>query len=224
MKILLTTLGFSLLIFFNACELKNAQKNFVATDFVADSTFTKGAEGPAVDKSGNVYAVNFAKQGTVGLILPNGKAELFIVLPDGSIGNGIRFSKYGDMYIADYKKHNILKVNMHSKQISVHAHDSSLNQPNDIAIADNGTLFASDPNWSESSGNLWKITTKGEFVLLEDSMGTTNGIEVSHDNSKLFVNESVQRNVWVYDLSDNGEISNKKLFYKFDDFGMDGMR
>ncbi|MOA10155.1 Gluconolactonase precursor [compost metagenome] len=55
-------------------------------------------------------------------------------------------------------------------------------------------------------------------------MGTTNGVEVSPDGKKLYVNESIQRNVWVYDLDKNGNVSNKKLFYKFDDGGMDGMR
>jgi len=38
------------------------------------------------------------------------------------------------------------------------------------------------------------------------------------------VNESEQRNVWAYDLSPEGEISNKRLFAKMEDFGMDGMR
>jgi sugar lactone lactonase YvrE len=49
-------------------------------------------------------------------------------------------------------------------------------------------------------------------------------VEVSPDETKLYVNESVQRNVWVYDLSEAGEISNKQLLIRFPDFGMDGMR
>ncbi len=47
---------------------------------------------------------------------------------------------------------------------------------------------------------------------------------VSPDETKLYVNESEQRNVWVYDLSPAGEISNKRLLVKFPDFGVDGMR
>jgi hypothetical protein len=40
----------------------------------------------------------------------NGKnqTEQFIRLPNNSIGNGIRFDKQGNMYIADYINHNIL--------------------------------------------------------------------------------------------------------------------
>jgi hypothetical protein len=38
------------------------------------------------------------------------------------------------MLIADYTNHNILKVDMTSKQISVYAHDSTMNQPNDMLL------------------------------------------------------------------------------------------
>ena len=55
-------------------------------------------------------------------------------------------------------------------------------------------------------------------------MGTTNGIEVSPDEKTLYVNESVQRKVWAFDIDSQGNISNKKLFHQFEDFGMDGMR
>jgi sugar lactone lactonase YvrE len=34
----------------------------------------------------------------------------------------------------------------------------------------------------------------------------------------------VQRNIWAYDLSADGEISNKRRLIQFPDFGMDGMR
>ena len=60
--------------------------------------------------------------------------------------------------------------------------------------------------------------------LLETGMGTTNGLEVSPDEWTLYVNETVQRNIWAYDLSPRGEISNKRLLIQFPDFGMDGMR
>lgn len=193
-------------------------------DFTAEGTFTKGIEGPAVDREGNVYAVNFGDQGTIGKVTPEGDASLFVTLPEGSIGNGIRFNSQEEMLIADYPQHNILKVNMQDQSISVYAHEAKMNQPNDIAIMDNDILFASDPNWSSSTGNLWRINTDGSVDLLEADMGTTNGVEVSPDEQTLYVNESVQRKVWAYDLNAKGEISNKRILIEFPDFGMDGMR
>jgi gluconolactonase len=55
-------------------------------------------------------------------------------------------------------------------------------------------------------------------------MGTANGIEVSPDNKTLYVNETIQRKVWAYDLSKDGSVSGKHLLIEFPDFGMDGMR
>lgn len=192
--------------------------------FTEPKGFPSGIEGPAVAADGTLYAVNFEKRGTIGQVTPEGKASLFINLPEGSTGNGIRFNRKGEMLIADYTGHNILRVNMDTKEISVFANNDTMNQPNDIAISDTDILFASDPDWENSNGQLWRIDTEGKFTLLEADMGTTNGIEVSPHNKKLYVNESVQGNVWVYDLSVDGDISNKRLLIRFEDFGMDGMR
>ena len=219
---LLKTLCFSVL-FTGTVLISYAQELFVSTELTPSKSFTSGAEGPAVGRTGIVYAVNYAKQGTIGQITGDGKSSLFLELPSGSIGNGIRFDSKGNMLIADYTKHNILKVNMLTKAVSVFAHNPKLSQPNDIAIDTKDRLFASDPNWKENTGRIWRIDTDGKFTLL-DSMGTTNGIEVSPDNKSLYVNESVQRKVWKYDLNEKGAISNKRLIHEFPDFGMDGMR
>ncbi len=197
---------------------------YKSSDFTPANSFTSGAEGPAVDGSGNLYAVNYSKQGTIGKVTQAGEGSLFLELPNGSVGNGIRFTSKGEMMIADYTNHNILKVNTTTKNIEVYAHDASMNQPNDIAIDDQDRLYASDPKWKDSTGRIWRIDTDGKMQILEDNMGTTNGIEVSPDNKHLYVNESVQRKVWVYDLLENGAVSNKRILIEFPDFGMDGMR
>lgn len=197
---------------------------FQSSVLVPAKTFTSGVEGPGVDKNGVLYAVNYAKQGTIGQVTPSGESSLFIELPNGSIGNGIRFNSKGEMLIADYTNHNILKVNMATKKLSVLANEPKMSQPNDIAIDDKDRVYASDPNWKESKGAIWRIDPNGKVTLLEGNMGTTNGIEVSPDNKTLYVNESVQRKVWAYDLSPNGQISNKRILIEFTDFGMDGMR
>lgn len=186
---------------------------------------TSGLEGPAVDANGNLYFVNALKSRSIGMFDKAGNFNMFIdQLPEGSTGNGIRFGKLGEMYIADYTGHNVLRVDMATKSVMVYAHYDSLNQPNDIAITSSNILFASDPDWKNQTGQIWKVNQEGQFDLLETGMGTTNGIEVSPDEKTLYVNESVQRNIWAYDLSENGDISNKRQFAKVEDHGMDGMR
>ena len=197
---------------------------FVAQEFTPVDGFTSGIEGPACDADGNLYAVNYERQHTIGIVTPDGDASVFVELALGSIGNGIRFDSEGFMFIADYTNHNVLRVDMDTQEISIYAHEPTMNQPNDLAIGANDILYASDPNWDASTGQIWRVDTDGTVTLLEADMGTTNGIEVSPDEKVLYVNESAQRNVWAYDLSPEGDISNKRLLIQFPDFNMDGMR
>ena len=206
-------------------QKKTDEKNYYeASDFTAPGKFTSGIEGPAWGRDNFLYLVNFEKEGTIGRINSSGESELFVELSEGSIGNGIRFHTDGSMLVADYTMHNILRVDMKTKKISVYAHSDEMNQPNDLAISGNNTLYLSDPDWKNSTGKLWKVDPDGKISLLEEKMGTTNGVEVSPGDDILYVNESVQRKIWAYDILPDGNITNKRLFYKFNDFGMDGMR
>jgi len=99
-----------------------------------------------------------------------------------------------------------------------------MSQPNDLAISADGTLWASDPDWKNGTGQLWRIDPNGKVTRMAAGMGTTNGIEVSRDGRTLYVNESVQRNVWAFDIRSDRTLSGKRLLIQFPDFGMDGMR
>ena len=206
------------------CSVAAAEELFKATPLTKPGEFTKGIEGPACDKAGNIFAVNFKEQGTIGRVSPDGKGEVFLTLPEGSTGNGIRFDKKGNMFIADYPKHNVLRVDAKTKKLTVFAHEPKMNQPNDLAIDAKGNLYASDPSWAKVTGQLWRISKKGKVMLLADDMGTTNGIEVSPDGKTLYVNESRQRNIWAFSIKKDGSVEKKRLFRKFEDHGFDGMR
>lgn len=201
----------------------SCQDLFVATDHTAEKLFTSGIEGPAFDKKGNLYVVNFGKEGTIGIVKPDGSAGLFINLPEGSTANGIKFDSKGNMYLADYTGHNVLKVDMKTRAVSTYVHDDRFNQPNDIIVNKKDQFFASDPNWRAGTGQLWRIDAGGKAVLLAADMGTTNGIALSPDEQILYVNESVQRKIWAFDVDASGNISGKRLFAEFTDFGFDGM-
>ncbi|MBV2128566.1 family 20 glycosylhydrolase [Arsukibacterium indicum] len=189
--------------------------------WLAPDTFAPTIEGPAVDSKGNLYAVNFAVESTIGKVTPGGNASRYLSLPKGSIGNGIVFDKAGAMYIADYTAHNIWKYQ--HNQLSVHAHNSAMHQPNDLAILDNGVIFVSDPDWANNSGRVWRIAPDGNSKLVAE-MGTTNGIAVSPDQQYLYVNESVQRRIWRFNINSDHSLSNKQLIARFSDYGLDGMR
>ena len=201
-----------------------AEELFVAKPFTAEHSFTGGVEGPACDREGNIYAVSFARTPTIGKITPEGHGEVFVEFTNGSLANGIRFDRAGIMYVADYTKHNILRIDPKTRAVSVLAHNDEMNQPNDVAITADGVLFASDPNWEKSTGQVWRIDRDGRMTRVAADMGTTNGIDVSPDGRKLYVNETVQRNIWAFILHPDGSITDKTRLIQFPDFGLDGMR
>jgi sugar lactone lactonase YvrE len=211
-----------LLSLFGCTQQDSKKELFKSSVFTPVNSFTSGCEGPAVDNEGNIYAVNFAKEGTVGKITPAGKPELYVELPQGSTGNGIRFDSHGNMFIADYTGHNVLKVDPKSRQVSVFAHEPTMSQPNDIAIDSKDRIYASDPDWKNSKGRIWRIDTDGKVTLLDSLSASANGIEVSPDEKILYVNAG--HDIWAYDLSADGAVSNKRRLIEFPDFGMDGMR
>ena len=203
---------------------QDMERLFQTEDFTAENLFTNNIEGPAFDKNGNLYVVNFQKDGTIGLVKPDGSVELFVTLPEGSTANAIQFDSKGNMYLADFTGHNVLSVDMKTKKIGIYVHNDSFNQPNDLCINKKDQLFASDPNWKEGTGKLWRIDKGGKAVLLTDQMGTTNGIALSPDEKTLYVNESVQRKIWSFTVDKKGDLSNKTLLAEFQDFGFDGMK
>jgi len=212
------------LIVLTGCAHQLTAPDFTVTSLTAPHSFTPGIEGPAVDSAGNIYAVNFARQHTIGVVNPHGVGEVFITLPGHSVGNGIRFGKGGAMFVADFVGHNIIRVDPATRAITVFAHDAAMHQPNDLAITAGGALYASDPDWKNNSGKVWRISAQGRTTLVADGMGTANGIEVSPDGRTLYVGESVQRIIWAFTIEADGSLSDKRQFASFPDFGLDGMR
>ena len=196
----------------------------VVTPLTAANSFTAGIEGPAVDADGNVYAVNFGRKQTIGRVTPAGVAEEFIILPGSSVGNGIRFGPGGAMFVADYVEHTVYRIDGATRALSVHAREPAMSQPNDLAIGADGALFASDPDWKNNTGRVWRIATDGKVTLAAGAMGTANGIDISPDGRTLYVGESAQRLIWAFSIGADGALSGKRRFASFPDFSLDGMR
>jgi sugar lactone lactonase YvrE len=194
--------------------------------------YTFGIEGPAVDRDGNLFVVNIGKAGTIGRLAAGGSSsETFVELPQGSIGNSIRFARDGSMFVADYRKHNIFEIRNGASgpEAIVWFHSDRMNQPNDMTIADDGTIYASDPNWKGKSGRIWRIakvadgSVQGQIMTAPRAMGTTNGIDLSPDGKTLYVGESGSGQIWAYTIR-GGELANARLVTAFEPDTIDGVR
>jgi signal peptidase len=203
---------------------------FKSQQLTPSGEYTSGIEGPAVDRDGNLFVVNLGRPGTIGKVAAGGShSDQFIALPPGSVGNGIRFDRNGTMFVADYKKHNIFAIRTGSREPEVVFHSDRMHQPNDLTVARDGTIYASDPDWRGRSGQIWRLRPgadgklQGEVMTAPRAMGTTNGIDLSPDDKTLYVAESMSGQLWAYSLRDN-ELTSPRLLKTFEADTIDGVR
>src|SRR5271166_5844660 len=119
-----------------------AETLFESEPLTRSGLFTGRIEGPSVDVAGNLYVCNFGADGTVGRLRPGSAApESFVRLRQGSIPNGSRFGKDGRMFLADWKGHMVFVVDAGARAATLYFGSKEFHQPNDLAIATDGTLF-----------------------------------------------------------------------------------
>lgn len=132
------------------------------------------------------------------------------------------------MYVADFKKHNVFVIEPGETAPHPYFTSAQFHQPNDLAIAPDGALYASDPKFPHN-GQIWRITRQsdgtgaGTVMSSDRTMGATNGIDLSADGATLYVSESDNREVWAYRLDGNA-LRDPRLLKKFDAFELDGLR
>ncbi len=207
-----------------------AEPLFESRQLSPSGEYTFGIEGPAADLDGNLFVVNLGKPGTIGKLSAGASAsEKFIELPEGSVGNAIRFDRDGTMFVADYRKHNIFAIGKGGAELSTYFHSDQFNQPNDMTIARDGTIYASDPNWKGRSGRIWRIarsadgSVQGDIMTAPRAMGTTNGIDLGPDGNTLYVGESSSGQVWSYAVHGNA-LASPHLVKAFEPDTIDGIR
>jgi sugar lactone lactonase YvrE len=116
-----------------------------------------------------------------------------------------------------------------SLEPAVWFHSDLMNQPNDMTIANDGTIYASDPNWKGRSGQIWRIaktadgSVQGQVMNAPRAMGTTNGIDLSPDGNTLYVGESNNGQIWSYAIRGN-ELTSARPIKKFEPDSIDGVR
>lgn len=204
---------------------------FVSRRLTPPEEYTGQIEGPAVDKSGNLYVCNLKPGGIIGKVAPGATHSTpFATLPDGGKGSGIRFDRQGRMYIAAFNRKKVLVIAPGHTDAHTYFQSDQFHQPNDLAIAADGTLYASDPDFQHHKGQIWKITrnadgtSHGEVMSANRQMAQTNGIDLGPDDETLYVSESDTNQVWAYRIEGNTLTAPQQPLATFQGGELDGMR
>ncbi|MBK9253868.1 MAG: SMP-30/gluconolactonase/LRE family protein [Saprospiraceae bacterium] len=103
--------------------------------------------------------------------------------------------------------------------------DKLLNSPNDICLARNGDMFFTDPPYGLKGlddskdkeldfNGVYRLTSKGDLLLIEAQLTKPNGIALSSDEKFLYVaNSDPDKAIWMkYLLDDYLNVTGKEVF------------
>jgi sugar lactone lactonase YvrE len=215
--------------------------------FFSIVSFINSAEGPQVEKlaggfrflEGPLWVEN------IGLLysdIPGNKiyrwseedgVEIFLE-PSGN-SNGMALDHDGRLLIAQtgFRRVARLEDDGSFTTLADSYNDMKLNSPNDIAVQSDGSILFTDPPFNIPAGEsqelpfsgVFRITPEGTLQLIDDILSRPNGICFSPDESRLYVNDSIERVIYVWDVLNGSTFTNKRVFAIVEPVGyLDGMK
>lgn len=189
-------------------------------------------EGPAVDREGNVYFTDQPNDKIIKWTFSSG--ELSVFTDNAGRSNGMYFNREGDLITcADMENqvwsfdkegnHEVLIENFKGKR---------LNGPNDLWVSPKGGIYITDPlykrdywerdpDMEQDGEHVYYISADGlQFFRVDENLKKPNGIVGTPDGKKLYVADIGDNKTYVYDIEEDGYLTNRTLFVEM---GSDGM-
>ncbi|MEZ5773154.1 MAG: SMP-30/gluconolactonase/LRE family protein [Hyphomicrobiaceae bacterium] len=178
-------------------------------------------EGPFLDDDGALYYAQFggdcvarAKDGTVARLWEKAGSGPSAVVPFGDHLAIMAFSA-GEIVLAS-RAGETLRV------LDQDAAGRRLNGPNDAVADGRGGLYAtlSGP-WERApiAGRVVHLSADHRLVEVADDLHFANGIALSGDGARLYVNESEAGRVVAFTVRPDGTLADRRLFLRLSDAG-----
>ena len=189
-------------------------------------------EGPVWDPRGFLY-VSDEEKNKLSRVYPDGRIETVLEIgdPDGST-----LDSKGRLVTTASVLRAIIRVEADGKYkvLADKYEGKRFNSPNDIIVGPDGALYFTDPTLDLPKGDRQELPYQGVFRLGDDGsvrlltsdLVQPNGLAFSPDGKRLYVDDTKQREIRVYDVTTSGELKNGRLFAKEEGTGgvPDGMR
>ncbi len=161
--------------------------------------------------------------------------QLSTYLSPSDSSNGLTLDRQGRLVLTQMAKRRIARRETDGTIVPLAEKflGKKFNSPNDIVVKSDGSIFFTDPDFNVPAGQskelpykgIYRLNTNGTLYLLDSTFDKPNGICFSPDETKLYVNESQQRKIYVWDVVNDTAIANKRLLYTIQTNGYaDGMK
>jgi gluconolactonase len=156
-------------------------------------------------------------------------------LPHSDSSNGLTYDLQGRLILTQMELRRVARLEFDGTitPLASTYKGKRFNSPNDVVVKSDGAIFFTDPTFNIPLdqhqelpyAGIYRIDTLGNVTLLDSTLELPNGICFSPDESKLYVNDSHQCKIYVWDVVNDSTIGNKELLYSIPANGYaDGMK
>jgi len=146
--------------------------------------------------------------------------------PSGK-SNGLTLDKQGRLIACEHANRRVSRTEKDGAIVTIadNYDGKKLNSPNDVVVKSDGSIYFSDPPYGLTAdfGNLgeqelpfqgvYRLSADGKtLTLLTDEFYRPNGLAFSPDESLLYIDDSENVFVRVFDVKPDGTISNGRMF------------
>ncbi|MDR0356090.1 MAG: SMP-30/gluconolactonase/LRE family protein [Deltaproteobacteria bacterium] len=159
-------------------------------------------------------------EGDVIWKLKDGQKSLFAATQKGDGPNGVARDPSGDFWVVFYSSGKLARYDSSGRQTKIYEEGPAgrFVGPNDLVVdRDGGVFFTASGDFGDDwttgreAGKVYRLSPEGEMELVDENISYANGIVISPDGRKLYVNEHRKNRILVYDL-DGGAASNRRVF------------
>ena len=174
-------------------------------------------EGPAFDRAGNFYHVDWTISSIVKHTPSGERSEFFNT---GGIPAGLAFHPDGSLWVADEGEniHGLLRIEPDgsSARIVVNRyHGKPLNGANDLAFDRAGNVYFSDP-WGSSAdnpiGGFYRYLPDDELELIDSGLAFPNGVAIRPDETYVYLAETYRNRILCYEINSDGTVGPREHF------------
>lgn len=180
------------------------------------------AEGPAVDKQGNIFFTDQLND-VIWQYKTDGTLARFMHGTGRS--NGLFIDHAGFIIACADAKNEVWRIDSqgHKKVLYKAPKRRRLNGPNDLWVDAHGGVYLTDPYYQRPYWKRKQAVLKGEFVYylpagkknliaIEQTLKKPNGIVGTPDGKHLFIADIGDSKIYKYDIQPNGTLQHKQLF------------
>lgn len=180
------------------------------------------AEGPALDRDGNVYFTD-NRENLIHRMTPAGKAAVF--MNPARRANGLYTDRDGSILACAGDPKALVSFRADGTVTTVvdSYNGKPFNAPNDLWLDPKGGVYFTDPYWGREPGRsrvyyLAPDRTTLTPVILD--MVRPNGVIGSPDGSRLYVTDWDEKKTYAYSIAPDGLLYDRRLFAPEGDDGM----